>query len=72
MKKIQVLIRELDEFGKVINDRVISEIESIAIDLDSESGKMEWLGKVEQNALDVASTLKKNLQSNKSNTKKKK
>lgn len=72
-KRIQVLVRELDETGKVVNDEVISEIDPIEIgspDELSESHKMAWLAKAEQNAIDAASTLKKTLQSGRSCTKK--
>ncbi len=72
-KRIQVLVREVDETGKVINDKVISEIEPIEIgspDELSEAHKVAWLAKVEQNAIDAAATLKKTLQSGKYNTKK--
>ena len=45
-KRIQVLVREVDETGKVINDKVISEIEPIEIgspDELSEAHKVAWL-----------------------------
>ncbi|MDO9535641.1 MAG: hypothetical protein Q7J85_10015 [Bacillota bacterium] len=74
-KTIQVLIREVDETGKVISDKIISEIEPIDLGPPNkltESDKLAWLSKVEQNAVDAASTLKKTLQLNKYSSKKSK
>ncbi len=73
MKKIQVILREVDETGKTISDQVVSEIEPITIassEMLSEAGKLAWLNKVEQNAVDAAATLKKTSQLSKCNTKK--
>jgi len=65
-KTLQILVREVDENGKVISDKIISEIAPIdlgPIDKLTELDKIAWLSKVEQNSVDAASALKKTLQS---------
>jgi len=73
--KLQYLVREIDENGKIISDKIISEIEPIELgplDKLTEVDKMAWLSKVEQNSVDAASALKKTLQSARYSGKKRK
>jgi len=75
MKKIQVVLREVDEDGNITDNKIVKEIEPEKIDdieNMTEKEKIEYLNKVEQNAIDSSTELKKNLQSSNSNTNKKK
>lgn len=75
MKKIQVVLREVDEDGNITNNKIVKEIELEKIDdikNMTEKEKIEYLSKVEQNAIDSSTELKKNLQSSNSNINKNK
>jgi len=75
MKKIQVVIREIDENGNITENKVVKEIEPEKIDdikNMTEKEKINYLSKIEQNAIDSATEVKKNLQANNSNINKNK
>ena len=75
MKKIQIILREVDEDGNITDNKIVKEIKPEKIDdikNMTEKEKIEYLSKVEQNAIDSSTELKKNLQSSNSNTNKNK
>ena len=75
MKKIQVVIREIDENGNITENKVVKEIEPEKIDdikNMTEKEKINYLSKIEQNAIDSATEVKKNLQANNFNINKNK
>lgn len=75
MKKIQVILREIDENGNITENKVLTEIEPEKIkDIENMTEKEKWafLSKIEQNAIDSSTELKKNLQFGNSNIKKNK
>jgi len=76
MKKYRVVLEEIDNHDKVIKREIVTEVDSVNIkkaitDL-TEEDKQAWLNQVEQNAMNAANTLKKTLQSKKSEPKKNK
>jgi len=75
MKKIQIVIHEIDENGNETGKTIVSEIEPEKIDdikNMTNKEKIEFLSRIEQKAIDSSIELKKNLQSSNSNIKKKK